>query len=85
MSKRPVSAEISATVAKNRMQSGKWVLISLSDARPMVVTSGEIEGEDWIQCLIALYDRLGQEIPENVVQKLKDAFVVAEDVKPVNP
>lgn len=85
MAQRPISAEISATVAKNRMQSGKWVLISLVDARPMVVTAGDVEGEDWIQCLIALYDRLGQEIPETVVQKLKDAFVVAEDAKPANP
>jgi len=73
----PLTAEITATVAKNRMQSGRWILISLAEHRPMVLTVGIEDGEDWIQALIALYDRLGQEIPENVVQKLKDAFVVA--------
>jgi hypothetical protein len=85
MGKKPISDEILATVAKNRIQEGRWVLISLAHSRPMVVSVGMEDGQDWIECLIALYEKLGQDIPETVVQKLKDAFVVAEDVKPANP
>lgn len=72
MSLQLPNAEVTRTVARNRLKEGRFILISLSQEKAMVLSDGLIPAIDYKRALIALYDRLGEEVPTNVIKSVQN-------------
>ena len=74
MNLNPPNSEVIAAVARNRIKEGRFILISLSQDRPMILKDGIIPEVDYTRALLALYDEIGEEVPGPVIKSVKNHF-----------
>lgn len=67
-------SEVVAVTARNRIKEGRYILISLSGDRPMVLKDGIIALIDYKRALIALYEELGEVVPSRVIKAMENHF-----------
>lgn len=71
MNLSPPNSQVIAAVARNRIKEGRFILISLSQEKAMVLKDGIIPEVDYKRALIALYDELGEQVPPKVIQAVQ--------------
>ncbi len=68
------SRTVTETVARNRIQQGRYILVSLSEEKPMILAEGIDNQKDWLRLLVAVYERLGEEVPGPVVKSVRNHY-----------
>lgn len=81
MNLSPPNSEVIAAVARNRIKEGRFILISLSQDKPMILKDGLIPEIDYPRALIAMYDELGEVAPTKVIKSVKNHL----SKKPLTP